>query len=100
MKTLLRTLKLKRSSSKPSTPDSKNAVSRILKTMKTSNQRKCPLFTKLPTEIRLQIWSFVIGTPDIQVKYDDRKHPKNWAAIVRTCRLMYVSSYKNLLTFC
>ncbi|KAF2655927.1 hypothetical protein K491DRAFT_405123 [Lophiostoma macrostomum CBS 122681] len=102
MKTLLRTLRLKRSSKSNSSSESHIRLNSIIKPKynsrtETSTQRQCPLFTKLPTEIRLLIWEYVIGSPDIHVQYY-RKHPKNWAAIIYTCRLIHSETHPLLYT--
>lgn len=58
-------------------------------------QEQSLLFNRLPTELRLQIWESVLGGHSIKIEswspwQDSPKRPKNWWALVCTCRIAYV----------
>lgn len=67
----------------------------------TSDQRQSLLITKLPIELRTEIWRLVFGYTTVEIKpwfghVAQPRRPPHWWAIVKTCRMMYVH-YQHLV---
>lgn len=67
----------------------------IKRRQKTKAQNVSPLFVKLPTELRMLVWEHVLSGHEIKIKAwtmngagdsEPLVRPRQWWAIVRTCR--------------